>query len=42
MELTLILIAISVLLALLSPIAFAIFLFTRDRESTSDEGHVEA
>ncbi len=40
-ELTLILIAATLLLGLLSPVAFAVFLFTRKRENGADRSTSE-
>lgn len=42
MELTLILIAAALLLGLLSPIAFAVFLFTRDRDDEESASSTNA
>lgn len=42
MEIALILVAISVLLALLSPVVFAVFLFTRSNDDDSTAGTTEA
>ena len=42
MEIALILVAVSVLLALLSPVAFAVFLFTRSRNDESAAVTTEA
>lgn len=42
MEITLILIALGAVLALLSPVAFAVFLFTRERETESNGTTTEA
>ncbi|MDL5362148.1 hypothetical protein [Halalkalicoccus sp. NIPERK01] len=42
MELTLILIAAVLLLGLVSPLAFAVFLFTRDREEEESASSTNA